>query len=178
MGDISNLSHDIIQRYCNNFNVAVDATLGNGYDTDFLSSIFKEVKCFEIQHNAIEAYSKRKKDNVLLLNVSHENLNDYCEDNIDCIVYNLGYLPGGDKNITTLVESTITSLKQATKLLKPGGLISIAIYTGHDEGKLEKEALIKFAKELPKNEFGVMLHTLLNRKNIAPELLVIEKNRK
>lgn len=42
VSDVSILSHNIIKEYVKNKNVAIDATLGNGYDCDFLSSCFKK----------------------------------------------------------------------------------------------------------------------------------------
>jgi hypothetical protein len=92
-------------------------------------------------------------------------------------MYNLGYLPGGDKNITTEVNSTINSIKVALKLLKDNGLMTICIYNGHSEGKLERDSLMRFLSTLSKKDYGVMLHNFFNRTN-APELMVIEKKNK
>ncbi|MFL0268314.1 tRNA (mnm(5)s(2)U34)-methyltransferase [Candidatus Clostridium radicumherbarum] len=178
VGDLSNLAHNIIKNYCSEFAIAVDATLGNGYDTDFLSTIFNQVFCFEIQKSAAESYGARKKENVTIINDSHENILTYIDVEVDCVIYNLGYLPGGDKNITTKADATIESLKQALKILRPGGIISISIYIGHKEGEKERDKIMQFVNELPKNEFGAMLHTFINRNNKAPMLLIIEKNQK
>ncbi len=175
VGDISNLAHDIIKKYLKGFDTAVDATLGNGYDTDFLSKHFKKVYSFDIQHSAVEKYRASAPDNVILINKSHENLKEHVAEKPDCIIYNLGFLPGGDKTITTTSISTLISLQKASELINEGGLICIAIYTGHDEGKREKDAILKFAEELPKRQFGVMLHSFINRTN-SPMLLVIERN--
>lgn len=174
VGDISNIAHNIIKNNCLEHDIAIDATLGNGYDTDFLSSLFNKVFCFEIQKTAIDNYSKRKKENVIIISDSHEFILDYVDFNADCIMFNLGYLPGGDKNITTKAVTTIKSIKQALTILKPGGIISISIYVGHDEGEKEKDKILEFANNLPKNEYGAMLHTFINRN--APMLLIIEKN--
>ncbi|MFL0246636.1 tRNA (mnm(5)s(2)U34)-methyltransferase [Candidatus Clostridium stratigraminis] len=178
VGDLSNLAHNIIKNYCSEFEIAIDATLGNGYDTDFLSRIFNQVFCFEIQKEAAESYGPRKKENVIIINDSHENILTHINAKVDCVIYNLGYLPGGNKNITTKAESTVESLKKALKILKPGGIISIAIYAGHAEGEKERDKIMQFSNELPKDEFGVMLHTFINRNNKAPMLLIIERNQK
>lgn len=178
VGDLSNLAHNIIKNYCLEFEAAIDATLGNGYDSDFLSTTFNKVFCFEIQEAAIDSYKARKKENVTIISDSHENLLSHINVMVDCVIYNLGYLPGGDKNITTKADTTIESIKQALKILKPGGIISISIYVGHNEGEVEKDKIIQFVNDLPKNEFGAMLHTYINRNNKAPMLLIIEKNQK
>lgn len=178
VGDLSNLAHNIIKNYCSSFEIAVDATLGNGYDTDFLSTTFNQVFCFEIQKAAAESYRARNKENVVIFNDSHENILTHINIEVDCVIYNLGYLPGGDKHITTKADTTIESLKQALKILKPGGIISISIYIGHKEGEKERDKIMQFVNELPKSEFGAMLHTFSNRNTKAPMLLIIEKNQK
>lgn len=47
--------------------------------------------------------------------------------------YNLGWLPGGDKSITTNLEDTIASIDSAKRLIKSGGMISVMLYAGHTE---------------------------------------------
>jgi SAM-dependent methyltransferase len=174
IGDISNIAHDIIKRYLKNFDAAVDTTLGNGHDTDFLSNNFKKVFSFDIQNSAVENYRVKARDNVILLNSSHENLRAFIDCKVDCIMYNLGFLPGGDKSITTVANSTLASLQEALTLLNPGGIISIAIYTGHEEGKREETMILDFVKVLSKRDYGVLLHSFANRIN-SPMLVIIEK---
>jgi hypothetical protein len=175
--NISNLAHSIIRNYCREFNTAVDATLGKGNDTNFLSIFFDKVYAFEIQKNAVDNYLSINNSltNVTVINDSHEHISKYVTDEIDCIIYNLGFLPGGDKSITTRKDSTIHSIKEGLLLLKNGGLIIIAMYTGHHNGNEEAEAILSFAKNLSKKEYGTMHHTYVNRENNPPSLLVIEK---
>jgi hypothetical protein len=175
-GDISKMAQNIILNHCSAFDNAVDCTLGNGNDTDFLSGHFKRVYSFDIQENAVQSYKARLRPNVTLLHESHENIGLHIKTKVDCIMYNLGYLPGGDKNITTIAESSIASIKQGIDILMPGGIMSIAVYTGHQEGKREKDAVIALVERLPKKEYGVIMHTFLNRNEISPFLLIIEKN--
>jgi 16S rRNA C1402 N4-methylase RsmH len=176
VNDISEIAHSIIERFCSNFETAVDCTLGNGYDTDFLKERFNKVYSFDIQSSAVKKYEGRQAQNVTLINDSHDSLAQHVKENADCIMYNLGYLPGGDKTLTTKEESTLPSLQQALNILSPGGIMTIAIYCGHDEGKKEREAILSLANKLPKNQYGVMYHSFLNRNIRAPLLLVIEKN--
>ena len=89
-------------------------------------------------------------------------------------MYNFGFLPGGDKNITTLHETSLKSIKEGLDLLKSHGIMTLCIYTGHSEGKKEESFILEYLKELPKNEYGVMVHSFLNRNN-APKLVVVEK---
>ena len=152
VSDVSILAHNIINEYVENKNVAVDATLGNGYDCDFLSSCFKKVYAFEIQKEACEKYEE-----------------------IDCICYNLGYLPGGNKNITTLAETSLKSIQLSLNLLSSNGIMAIAIYRGHNEGKEEENCILQYLRNLPKNKFGVMIHECINRSNTSPLLVIVEK---
>ncbi|WP_035290351.1 class I SAM-dependent methyltransferase [Clostridium sp. KNHs214] len=173
--NISQLAQDIIKNYCSNFNVAVDATLGNGHDTDFLSSIFHKVYSFDIQDCVVENYKNRGLNNVMTIKSSHEYIHKYVKENVDCVMYNLGYLPGGDKSITTKASSTLDSIISSLKLLNCGGIITLCIYWGHQEGKEEKESILNFVEKLSKKEFSVIMHSYLNRSNDPPILLVIEK---
>lgn len=175
VSDVNELSHHIIKRFGYKFDIAVDATLGNGYDTDFLSKNFSKVYSFDIQKCAINTYQSKNINNVVLVNNSHEDFSKYINGKVDCIVYNLGFLPGGDKNITTKCQSTLMSLESSLNIIDKGGLITIALYRGHEEGKKEESAVISFAQNLPKEKYGVMLHSFINRNNTAPFLIVIEK---
>lgn len=175
VSDVSELSHYIIKNFSYKFSIAVDATLGNGYDTDFLSDNFSKVYSFDIQKCAVDAYENKHIDNVILVNDSHEDFSKYINEKVDCIMYNLGFLPGGDKNITTKYESTLMSLESSLGILDKGGIITIALYRGHEEGKKEENAVLKFAQNLQKDKYGVMLHSFINRNNSAPFLIVIEK---
>jgi hypothetical protein len=174
VANISDLAHHIANCFCTNFMIAVDATLGNGYDTDYLSSKFNQVYSFDIQKNTIDNYKLKAIDNVVLINDSHEHLDKYILNKVDFIIYNLGFLPGGDKSITTKSDSTIKSLHSALRILVSGGIICICVYSGHLEGREEKSAIEEFVCNLEKSEYGVMRHTIMNR-TTAPELIVIEK---
>jgi hypothetical protein len=175
LGDITDLSHYIIKNFALDKNIAVDETLGNGGDCDFLSENFKKVYAFDIQVEAIEQYKKRNKDNVRLICDSHENIEKYIKEEIDVAIYNLGFLPGGDKSITTQAESTLKSIQGTLKILKSGGFAIITVYIGHNEGFCESEEVLKYVSYLPKDKFGVMLHKVINRSDKAPYLLVVEK---
>ncbi|NLP28117.1 MAG: rRNA methylase [Clostridia bacterium] len=176
INDVSNIAHGVIKNYCTNFITALDATLGNGYDTDFLSSLFDTVYAFDIQEQCILNYKNKGNNKVTLIHDSHENIDRYINKGLDCVMYNLGFLPGGDKDLTTVYESTLKSIEKALLLLNPQGILTIAIYPGHQAGKLEKEHLLDYCRKLPKHKFGVLYSQFVNRQNNPPELLIIEKN--
>jgi hypothetical protein len=173
--DVSAIAQHIIKNYCSNFHTAIDATLGNGHDADFLSELFCKVYAFDIQQYAVKAYEDKKKKNVVVINDSHHKFKEYIEGSVDCIMYNLGYMPGGDKSITTKCHTTIESIKFALEILNSGGIITICIYVGHEEGNNEKNLILDILRTLPTNKYAVMLHSFYNRKNNPPLLVVIEK---
>lgn len=175
VGDISKIAHHIIENFLSNKEIAVDATLGNGHDTDFFCGQFKKVYAFDIQECACENYKQKNVRNVVVINDSHENLDEYISEKIDCIIYNLGFLPGGNKEITTNHKSSLISIKKGLDLLNSGGIAAICIYRGHVEGKVEEKEILQYVKELPKSQYGVMYHEFMNRSKDAPLLLIVEK---
>ena len=90
------------------------------------------------------------------------------------IMYNLGYLPGGDHSITTNATETMASLRAAVKIIAPGGVISIITYPGHEEGEKEELTIVKFISELPSSDFESITIKQSNR-NSAPVLHLIKK---
>ena len=117
----------------------------------------------------------KNKENVNVINDSHHKFKEYIDEGVDCIMYNLGFLPGGDKSVTTMHETSLQSIKEGLQLLNNGGIMTICIYRGHNEGKKEESCILDYVVSLPKNKFGVMEHSFLNRSEVAPMLIVIEK---
>ena len=158
--------------------IVVDATIGNGYDTLFLCKKATQgmVFGFDIQDDAIVNTSKVLVDynNFKLYKKSHEYIYDTLsnyEGKISLILFNLGYLPGGNKDITTKFESTIKALEGSIKLLNNKGAVLVVIYPGHDAGKKEEAKILDWLKEKD------IKHTFYrNTENvIAPYLLVLYK---
>ena len=149
---LTEIAHQKILRYCPHPKIAVDATIGNGYDTLFLQKILSpegKLWGFDIQTQAIAVtHQKLSIDpRIYLIKDSHAKLSYYLEDyqgKVDLIIYNLGYLPHSDKRVTTLKKSTLDSIIQAIGLLRKGGVISILAYPGHPQGKEEAEAIKEF----------------------------------
>lgn len=177
VGDVSNLSHDIIKNYGIKFDVALDGTLGNGNDTKFLEGLFQKTYSFDIQKECIDKYKKESSYNkVILINDSHENVKEYItSEKIDAAMFNLGFLPGGDKNITTEGISSLKAIKDSLELLIEGGILTIACYIGHEKGKEEYEIIKNYLCSIDKSKFGVMEHSFLNRSHVSPRLIVVEK---
>lgn len=162
----------------------VDATCGNGYDSELLSNLsgkYGKVYCFDIQKTAVENTRKRlqnncQENNYVLINDNHENIDKYVTTGIKCAIFNLGYLPGSDHSIITRPESTIAALKKTLNLLLPGGTIIIVSYYGHKGGEEEKEAVLDFVKTIDCKDYTVIKADFINQVNCPPILVVIEKS--
>lgn len=152
--------------------VVVDATVGNGYDTQYLAEkVGKTGKVygFDIQKEAIENTEKRLKkenlfDNVTLVFDGHENMDKYINQKVDSIFFNLGYLPKLDHNIKTKADTTIVALKKSLDLLKKNGILSICIYLGHDGGIKEQEVIENLLFKLEQRNFDVLKCSFKNQK--------------
>lgn len=174
---ILKLGHAIWSHHLKKGGRAVDATCGNGHDTLFLAKLnLSHLYVFDIQEKALFATQEKvgTRQNISY-HLGCHSLFEGVEPPIDLIVYNLGYLPGGDKSVTTRAETTVQSIEKGLSFLSSKGLMSLTLYPGHPEGKREEEALLELSSLfLPKN-FQVSHHRILNRLS-APSLLLIRKN--
>ncbi|QVK18821.1 methyltransferase domain-containing protein [Mycoplasmatota bacterium] len=166
--------------------LVIDATVGNGNDTLFLSQLVKEnghVFGFDIQEQAINQTKKllgeNNCQNVSLFQIGHEQLKKTIplkyHGQIASAIFNLGYLPHGDKSITTKKETTIIAIQELLLLLKLNGIIILVIYSGHPEGKEEKETLLNYVKTLNQKQYQVLMYRFINQINDAPFIIAIEK---
>jgi 16S rRNA C1402 N4-methylase RsmH len=140
---------------------AIDATAGNGFDTEFLARAVGakgRVYAFDVQDCAIQSTRKRLEEAGLLGRVSliqtdhahmREELACGMRGQIQLICFNLGYLPNGDHEITTQSGSTVQALHESLLLLNPGGALSVIAYRGHHGGMAEAESVGRFFTELP-----------------------------
>ena len=163
----------------NNIDLAVDMTAGNGNDSLFILDDIKanRVIAFDIQKDAEEATRKLlgERDNFLFILDSHANIDKYINEKIDLAVYNLGYLPKGDKNIATNYESTLESLRKLLHLLRKNAKVYMTIYPGHDQGRIEANKIEDFITSLPNNKYAIMKISYPNKGTIAPYVVTIEK---
>lgn len=157
----------------------IDATCGNGHDTLLLAELVPngQVIAFDIQPAAIEKTRERLasaglSDRVNLRLSSHKTFPDCIPHSIKLIVYNLGYLPGGDKTLTTLVETTLLSIQNALPLLQRGGALSITLYPGHSEGQNEEKAILELIQSLDKTKWEIE-HLKPNTLPTSPSVLFI-----
>ena len=91
------------------------------------------------------------------------------------MVFNFGYLPGGDHRICTKGETSIAAIEKGLSLLRTGGVMSLCIYYGRDSGFEERDALLGYLPTLDSKSCTVLLHDFINRPNNPPLFAVILK---
>ena len=163
---------------------AIDATMGNGNDTLFLSRAVGEngrVYAFDIQEAALNSTRDRliaegAPENYTLICASHHRVREFVREPIKAGMFNLGYLPGsGKKGVTTLRETTMAAVEAAIELLLPDGVLIVAIYPGHEEGELEGEMLREYFSTLSKYQICPSLFRILNSPT-SPYFFLVEKS--
>lgn len=169
-----------IEKMIKNGDIVVDATVGNGNDTLKLSNAVGEngkVYGFDIQKSAIESAKKQKYkyDNVLFLNKSHDEIEQYVSEEVKAIFFNLGYLPGGDHKISTKSETTLPAIEKSISLISPGGIVLLVIYRGGDTGFSESESVIEYLKNIDYKKYNVLFYDYINRPKNPPMVAVIQK---
>jgi SAM-dependent methyltransferase len=177
------LSHYFLRERLTAGDRAIDATCGNGQDTLLLAELVGaegKVWAFDIQ---AEALSTTKEclvaadlaGRVILVLAGHERMAEFVAEPVKAIIFNLGYLPTGGREIKTSAESTLAALELGKMLLSPSGIILVAVYTGHEGGEAEWSAVKGWAEALPPLEYNVWQSRQLNRSEKAPFLVMAEK---
>lgn len=167
----------------------IDATVGNGNDTIFLlKNVLNEglgnLYGFDIQSSALDS-TKQKIDREITdfaiksqfhpFLLGHEKMDEIAYKSApDLIIYNLGYLPGAQKSITTIKETTLLSLSKALLLLNLNGIITIICYPGHEEGLQESASIEEWLKSLNEKQFQILKLTW-NNQSSAPYVIVLQK---
>jgi hypothetical protein len=176
------LAHETWQKFLRPGDGAIDATCGNGHDTLFLAKLLLDhpesfLAAIDLQQQAIDQTNKLLKNN--LTDLSRLLLERRCHADLASlnlpkkprlIVYNLGYLPGGNKNITTQTEKTLISLTEALSLIEKDGALSITCYPGHEEGAREEKAIESWASRLNPLRWRASFQRVINRPS-APSFL-------
>ncbi|MGM9925412.1 MAG: class I SAM-dependent methyltransferase [Bacillus sp. (in: firmicutes)] len=167
--------------------IAVDATAGNGHDTLFLTKLVGEeghVYAFDIQEQAIAQTGKRLEENKMdqratLFLDSHDRLAQLLPEDetrkLTGAIFNLGYLPGGNKEIVTEASSTISAIEQLLERMETEGIIILVVYHGHPEGVVERDVLMEYVKSLPQDKAHVLHYGFMNQVNSPPFIIAIEK---
>ncbi len=165
--------------------IVIDATAGNGHDTLFLAERvgpFGKVYAFDIQEEALKITAARLAaagvTNVRLIHDDHARMLQVVEPQdhgrIATVMFNLGYLPRGDKTIITKTPSTLAAIRAAIQLLRVGGTLTILAYPGHPGGLEETTAVERvLAEQSP--HLLVKFYAGHSAAQSSPRLLVLTK---
>lgn len=171
------IAHAFLKRYVKEGMTAIDATAGNGGDTLFLCSLVGKsghVLAFDIQKQAVENTNRRLEENGCgaigrAVLDSHANLAHYAQSGtVDAVMFNLGYLPGGDHGIFTEKETSIPAITTALSLLKKGGVMTVCVYSGGMQGTAERDAVLDFFAQLPKEDYEVTVRDFQEQQGLPP----------
>lgn len=167
---------------------ALDATAGNGWDTRWLLDAVGpsgHVWAIDLQSTALETARRNLSDHPAAVQISwihgdHADLESLIPSdqapNFRGIVYNLGYLPGGDHSVTTQPSTTIPSIRKALDRLAPEGRLAILAYRGHSGGAEEAAAVSQCLNKLSVKEYHAVHYHLINHPPESPTLFLVEKN--
>ena len=183
---LTTAAHKIIKASVSAGDYAIDATAGNGNDTLLLARCTApegKVYAFDIQDSAITRTTDRltqaNVENVSLLKLDHGNMltaiPSALHGKISVAMFNLGYLPGGDLNVTTTSRTSVSAVDIALRLLKAKGVCSILCYRGHHGGEEETQSLRHFLRSLPKHTYLVQQHLAHNTTVDSPVLFIVRK---
>ena len=182
MINLLQLQKQFILAHLREGDTAVDFTMGNGHDTEFLSKTVGEaghVYAFDVQQQALDSTAKHLAEvgcpqNTTLILDSHHNVKHYVKGPIRAGMFNLGYLPGSDKTVTTMRETTMPAIEAALELLDHGGILLVAVYPGHAEGDAEGKMVLDYFATLDRHVICCTLIRIVNSPS-SPFFIVIEK---
>ncbi len=182
-------SHDIVAARVRPGDIVVDATAGNGHDTRFLCELVGStgiVYACDIQPSALANTRALVAEHapgvdVRFIEQGHQHIATWVDPahhgQVTAVMFNLGYLPGSDKTVTTQAQSTVRALESAVEALRPDGILAIVCYPGHQAGAAESAAVLSWAVELNAASGGRQV-TGIDRADVAsrvPFLIVVDR---
>ena len=182
MIDLLNLHKAFIKEHLREGDVCCDFTMGNGYDTVFLSKTVGwrgSVTAFDIQPDALLSTERNLRangcpDNWRLICASHERAREFVKGPIKAGMFNLGYLPGsGRKQLTTMRKTTLPAVERALGMLGGDAVLLVAVYPGHPEGAAEGEELERYFSSLSRFRYSIARFRMLNSPE-SPFFIVCE----
>ncbi len=181
-------AHQLLRNRLLPGDMAIDATAGNGHDTLFLTKLTGPggmVFAFDVQAAAIAATrALLEREGVVqeawrLFHAGHETMAEAIPEQwhglAAAVVFNLGYLPGRDKSVITTALGTLPAIESSLRLMRPGGVLVIVVYSGHPGGREEMAAVLEFVAGLSPREFHAIEYRTLNARNDPPFVVAVEK---
>ena len=176
------LVHEFLRQNVHPGAVCIDATAGKGRDTALLCRLAGEkgrVLAFDIQTEAVaqtNALLEREGLRAEVYRDSHARMGNYVSpEAVDCIVFNFGRLPGGDPKVFTRAETSVEAIRVGLELLRPGGIMVLALYYGGENGYEERDGVLRFLETLDQRRFTVLSCRWANRRGDPPMPVFIWK---
>lgn len=153
---ITLLAHEAVRAVVRPGDRVVDATAGNGHDTEFLARLVGpngHVFAVDISEEAVHETERRIADagltNVEVIRADHATMADWIPPGVAAVMFNLGYRPRSERSVATKATTTEAALEVACRLLRPGGVVTVMAYIGHPGGREETETVEDFCRRSP-----------------------------
>lgn len=177
------LAREAMERLIGPGDTVIDATMGNGHDTLYLCSLVGEngrVEAFDVQQQAVDNTRALLMENGMesraaLHLLGHQHMAEVVSGPVRAVMFNLGWLPGGDKSVTTRWETTETAIRAALSLLEREGLCIVCVYPGHAAGAEELRQIRIMLSSLRPQEFNVLEQCFINAGEGAPVCFQIQR---
>lgn len=179
------ISHHFLREMVVPGQFLIDATAGNGGDAQYLCELLQgrgRLMAFDIQQEAVRRTRERLEQagygNIAeVICCGHEHMGEYAApESVDGIVFNFGWLPGGDHDIFTKKESSVAAIRVGLELLKPGGFMSLCVYYGRNNGYAERDAILELMEQVDSRKYTVLKLDFPNRRNDPPFPIFIIKD--
>lgn len=179
---ITDQAHLLLRGWLRCGDHAVDATCGNGKDTLLLAELCGREGCVyacDVQESAIASTRAHLAQygclaQVQLIRGCHSDwenlLPPSARGKVRAFVYNLGYLPHGDKALTTQAATTLASLEGAVHWLAPEAAFLIVAYPGHPAGVPELDCVRQWCAQLSQNGWQLQILQSQGKLRRGPEL--------
>lgn len=162
--------------------LCVDATCGNGNDTEFLCRLCAaqgapdwKVLAMDIQPQAVENTSARLKTAGFAPPRAEVVCGDHAKllaalqpGSADAVLFNFGWLPGAGHEVFSTADTSIPALEAALTALRAGGILSAVLYSGKVIGSDEKQAVLRWLRALPLTQYTVLVCDFANWADTAP----------
>jgi len=171
------LSHQFMAAHIRPGDFCIDATAGRGRDTLFLCSLVGEtgrVLAMDIQEAAVvETRELLAREGCLqraqVVRDCHSHMGQYADpDTVDGIMFNFGWLPGGDHTKFSHGDTSVAAVQAGLELLRPGGVMTLCIYYGRENGTAERDALLRFLPTVDSRRYTVIRGDFANRTGDVP----------
>ena len=178
------LTHRVMARCIQPGDFCIDATAGKGRDALFLCRLVGEtghVLAMDVQADAVAQTTalltaEGVMERARVVQACHSRMGDYAAaESVDGIMFNFGWLPGGDHTLFSSPDTSIAAIRAGLDLLKPGGVMTLCIYYGRENGTAERDALLNFLPTLDNRRYTVIRGDFVNRTGDVPIPVCIVK---